>query len=260
MSFWKRALRPLALALRYARHAAYPRASYAAHAEDVAAELLVGPVRRFIDVGANDGFTGSNCLRFALRGARGLCFEPDPENYARLTGLLRFNRRVECIPEALSAAPGELDLRCEGVLSTLVGNEDPSLDALLAGHRSGPTQTVRVKLATLAQHLARHPGFVPAEVLSIDVEGHELAVLQGIDWQATPVPAQLLILETHAHGESGEWRHRDLAAILALLAERGYQPVAESRNNTLWLHASARRAERLTAARAQLADYRWKDA
>src|SRR5438067_2300114 len=68
--------------------------SFAQDGEDLKIKDLIGEVRWFVDVGAHDGISGSNTFYFALRGARGLCFEPVRETFHKLRALYRFDRRV----------------------------------------------------------------------------------------------------------------------------------------------------------------------
>ena len=48
------------------------KSSFAQAGEGLKLEELIGDVRWFVDIGANDGVTGSNTFYFALRGARGI--------------------------------------------------------------------------------------------------------------------------------------------------------------------------------------------
>ena len=89
-------MRPIAienvtLPLRYFREKVRRGVTYAQHEEDLVAREILGCVRRFIDVGANDGRTLSNTFGFALSGASGLCFEPVPEMFQRLRWLYALN-------------------------------------------------------------------------------------------------------------------------------------------------------------------------
>jgi FkbM family methyltransferase len=254
---WRDVLRPVYYWARYFRHRLAPRATYAADREDVAATLLLGPVARFIDVGANDGITLSNTTWFALHGARGLSFEPNAGDFRRVRELYRWNRRVECIAEGLSDASGTKQFRSDGLLSAMTDTEDPGLTKLLAGFTRADAPLLTIKVDKLSAWLDRRPDFVGSDVLSIDVEGHELNVLRGIDWSRHPKPARCFILETHSEGGSGSWRHRDYDAIGALLAGQGYAKVAANQNNTFWIHGAELDAARLAAARARLPEFTW---
>ena len=76
--------------------------SFAQAGEDLTLEELIGDVRWFVDIGANDGVTGSNTFYFALKGARGICFEPVAETYTKLRWLYLLNPRVRTIQCGIS--------------------------------------------------------------------------------------------------------------------------------------------------------------
>ncbi|NQV72724.1 FkbM family methyltransferase, partial [bacterium] len=60
----------------------------------------------FVDVGAHDGITFSNTYFFeSVRGWTGLCIEPNPEVYDRLT----FNRKCQTEQVALGAYEGTVE-------------------------------------------------------------------------------------------------------------------------------------------------------
>ena len=246
------------LPLRYLRHRLIPRATYAADREDVAVQCLLSSVERFIDVGANDGFACSNSFLFAVNGTRGICFEPEPSNFARLSSLLRFKRRVRCISQGLSDREWTVQMSSDGLLSSIDSTDDPGLADLLDEHRTSDAALVEASVSCLAKWLEQFFEFVGRDFISIDVEGHELHVLEGIDWQCTPKPARCLAIETHAVGVEKSWRHRDFDQIQALLDARGYVRVAASANNTFWLHREDVDDVRLREARRRLPGYIWE--
>jgi FkbM family methyltransferase len=250
---------PALLPLRYIRRRLFPRKTYAADYEDMAAWIMLGGVKSFVDVGANDGISGSNTFLFALRGAAGLCFEPDPVNFVQLAGMYRCHRRILCVAEGMSDITGQVMMRCDGLFSTIAVTEDTGLKSLLAGWRSAEASEVKIVVNTMAHWFSCQPAFVGCDVLSIDVEGHELNVLRGIDWTATPKPARCLIVETHAKGAAGSWSHRDLGAISELLAVHGYQKVARSANNTFWLHTDDIVASRFATVKMMFPRYQWNE-
>lgn len=253
----RQALRPAVFAGRYLRHRLRPRTSYADDHEDLAAWLLLDGIRSFIDVGANDGISCSNTALAALRGARGLCFEPNPAAYLRLANFYRLTPRIDCIAQGLSDTAGSVDLRCDGLLSAMTATEDVALTALLADFNQPDAPVIRVPVDRLGVWFDRRQEFQRCDLLSIDVEGHELNVLRGIDWDRLPRPARCVIIETHACGGGRQWRHRDFDAIDALLAQNGYCKLAASRNNTFWLHHEDRADASVAATKLQFSHYTW---
>lgn len=219
--------------------------------------MLLGGIKRFIDVGANNGISCSNTVLAALRGASGLCFEPNPADYARLCGFYCFATRIECIAEGLSDVGGTVEMRCDGLLSAITATEDSALTELLTEFSQRDAPVIKIHVQRLGIWLDRRPQFQRCDLLSVDVEGHELSVLRGVDWKRHPKPARCIIIETHAYAENRRWRHRDFDAIDTLLGQQGYCKLAASRNNTVWLHCEDRLDARIAAAKIRCPDYTW---
>lgn len=166
-----------------------------------------------IDVGANNGLVASNTKHFEDKGWYVLCVEANP----LLAKEGRSNRKLW-----VSSAVGSVDAdRCEfeivGVypyasFSGLHPREAP--DALTPGPwKLAVANTARalVPMVTL-NTLLRHCGFPRLDLLTVDVEGHELHVLQGIDLDVwTP---KIIVAEA--------WDQKSRDAISAYLAKYDY--------------------------------------
>ena len=109
----------------------------------------------------------------------------------------------------------------------------------------------------LSTWVERRPDFKQCDLLSIDVEGHELSVLRGMDWVKHPKPARCLVIETQSRDGTELWLHRDFTAIEQLLAGCHYCKIASNRNNTFWLHHEELNAPRIEAAKMKLPNYTW---
>lgn len=144
--------------------------SYAQHDEDKLVELLLPEgVNTFIDIGANDGVLFSNTYKFAKKGATGLCIEPSRSSYNKLKLNHLFNRRVQSIHGAISNKNGTILLEEDGYESTLskVINEKTQ-------------KSIEVPCYTMKEILSKSPYFREVDLVSIDVEGHEYEVLDGM--------------------------------------------------------------------------------
>ncbi|MFD7729456.1 FkbM family methyltransferase [Kitasatospora phosalacinea] len=138
-------------------------------------EQLCARSRTVVDVGANLGAYA--CLAARAMPADGLlvCYEPAPDNLARLEANLRRNPgrpglavRVE--PHAVGP--------CEG-RTTLQLAADIGLHRVGAGGGAG-TEVRQVALdARLPVLFAEHGGPRPVDVLKIDVEGYDVHALRG---------------------------------------------------------------------------------
>lgn len=167
--------------------------SYAQASQDEWVQSIIGDKGWFVDVGAYDGVESSNTYALEKMGWRGLCIEPNREAFERL----RANRDCLLSGYAISAT-----------------DETLPFDGMSIG--SGPPVDCR----SLA-HLLDVVGAPPViDYLSIDVEGHELAVLAGMDFDRWSV--RLITVE---HNEYLEGPTRKMA-ILDFLTARGFECVA----------------------------------
>jgi len=126
----------------------------------------------FVEIGANDGETFSNCLYFEEeRGWKGLCLEPNPSAFSKLV-----SRRPTAtnLNLAVGSASAELEF-------PIVTDPEESLYASRDKPSAEGTATVRqVDLPTLFEE----HGVREVDLLSIDVEGGEeeiLATLAGTE-------------------------------------------------------------------------------
>ena len=137
----------------------------------------------FVEVGANHPTRENQTWFLEQQGWSGVLVEPNPE----LFKLLREQRpRSRAVQAAVGAQTGEVELLLgrNHVHSTLA----PVLGDPLSGEK------VKVKLRTLDSILAE-AGVTAVDFLSIDVEGMELQVLQGLDLEK--YAPQLILLEEH---------------------------------------------------------------
>ncbi len=120
------------------------------------------------DVGANRGKWTQHALA-ATKEAQIYCFEPLPALYQTLLAN-QFPRRVVCNQFGLSDETGERQMN---LTTTSLYGRRPNPDS---GPASSLTETVR--LSTLDEYCAEQ-GVEQIDLLKLDVEGHELAVLRG---------------------------------------------------------------------------------
>lgn len=145
------------------------------------------PGDTFFDVGANVGYH-SLAVWDVVRPDGGSIhmFEPNPQVRQILERTRHANamwRGVTLAGQALSDAPGVLPLTIYGALGGSATLSPPE-DLHLAEHPweaavSEPT-TVDVELITGDQYCADH-GVTAIDVMKVDVEGHEVQVLHGLD-------------------------------------------------------------------------------
>jgi FkbM family methyltransferase len=179
------------------------------HYSQFGQDMLVGDILFrtrpgiFVDVGALDGRMISNTLYLEQIGWTGLCIEPLPESYEQLTQ----NRSCRCINVAAGRDYGTLDF---------ARHANPGQSGLLETWRdpSVPHEVIQVPVVPLSDLIADLP---VVHYLDIDVEGHELEVLRGINFRQTEF--RIISVET------GENR----GAINDFLDAQGYRPFLDLR-------------------------------
>ena len=149
-----------------------------------------------MDVGANDPVT-SVSQPFENLGWTGLIFEPLPASAEKLRQV-----RKNPVIEAACTSHDMAKLQTAQLYLAGFGGQQSSLDVSAQDALSRTGQTIEVRLTTLNEELAKHT-IEKIDFLAIDVEGHELAVLGGLNLHA--FKPQLVLLEDWARDFS---RHR----------------------------------------------------
>ena len=164
----------------------------------------------YVEVGANDPRERSQTWHLEQQGWTGVLIEPQPD----LAATLRAGRKGKVFAVACSSpakAGQELSLHVAGPLS--------SLDRRSMAPGATPEKVIRVPVRTLDSILEEAGSPAAFDFLSIDVEGHEIEVLQGFDlarWRP-----RLLMIEDHVADLS---KHRYLSAA-------GYRIIRRYENN-----------------------------
>jgi FkbM family methyltransferase len=140
------------------------------------ASLFLAPPCVFWDVGANTGYITRRLVKASRNTATACAFEPNPELFEVLTRNLAPLRSVRLMPCALGAADGEMTL--------FVGEYCVMASASKAWTVSSgtPVSSIREYVVPVrsGDSLIR-AGEAPAPgLLKIDVEGYEMAVLEGL--------------------------------------------------------------------------------
>lgn len=138
----------------------------------------------FVDVGAFDGVHLSNTYALEQLGWTGICIEPSPRAFS----LLAMNRpRSTCIQAAAGSTTGIASLLMDPTM--LLSSLGPEADvrerfetaARARGLSADQFVQVDVEVVTLDEVLRRARRHKPIDLVSIDVEGAEEDVLNGLD-------------------------------------------------------------------------------
>jgi len=186
----------------------------------------------FVEIGAYDGISYSNTSCLAERGWHGLLVEPIPQFAEACRSRYRANDRIEVVESAVGDKEDEIEITVAGSLTTTNG-------ALLAAYRDiewskqsvENTSTIRVQQTTLDALLERRADARSIDVLVIDVEGAEAAVLRGFSlarWK----PRMIIIELVHTHPDLHSVSAGD-AELQRRIEQGGYSVVYKDAINTV---------------------------
>lgn len=234
---------PLFLALRFAlvyalKYLLNPHASinYSQTGEDAMIRSLLDETRPgvYVDVGCHDPIESSNTLSLYLHGWRGVAIDANPELIERFRTTRRRDRAV-CA--AISDEEGERVFHEfeDPLVSTLSREVLPEWESKW---RKRGERVVRARTldSVLNEHLPRGSAI---DLLSVDVEGHDLSVLRSIDLEAWR--PKLIVVEMH---------HLDLQQIAASplaqhLTQRGFRQLGYDSLNGYFVDTRATAGLRL---------------
>lgn len=172
---------------------------YSQAGQDEWVQSIVGDSGFFVDVGAHDGIVHSNTYALEQLGWTGLCIEPNRAAW----NLCRSNRTSPVFQCAVSDG-AESNVPFDGIRVT-------------------PEAGDWVGASTLSELLASDEAAAPPVVdyLSIDVEGHELEVLAGMDFDRWHVRCATIEHNAYCDGPSRK------EAIAAVMLGHGFECFAD---------------------------------
>jgi FkbM family methyltransferase len=166
--------------------------SYAQTGEDEILCFLLPQQRGYyVDIGANDPIKYSNTFQLYLRGWNGITVDANDE-------LIRRHRRVRKNDISVCAAvsDGEHTVLFHRSVSDLVSTIDSAtFDEWKTKWTFHPEQQMEVVTRTLTSILEETCRVDSIDLLCIDVEGHELQVLQGLDFEK--YRPRVIVIEVH---------------------------------------------------------------
>jgi FkbM family methyltransferase len=168
--------------------------SYSQYAEDLIIDHLLAHQSSgsYIDIGANDPDHFNNTKRFYRRGWRGVNVEPNPILFQKLVQVRGKGGDIN-LNIGIGRQKGTMDFHVvrPHALSTFSSAQAEALKG--QGYRVEKTIPVEVwPLSDVLQQHQHHFGR-QIDLLSIDVEGLELEVLDSHDW--TTIRPQLVLIE-----------------------------------------------------------------
>jgi FkbM family methyltransferase len=178
----------------------------------------------FVDIGANDGITGSNSMLLEEKGWKGLLIEPNHKHAEALSK--RTGSKVFFI--AISESPS-VDFHVVDGPKNLHGlSRIQSSDIFREKIEKEGGQIVKLVLPAkrLTVLLDENQVNREFELLSIDTEGHELVVLKTLDFQF--YQPKMIIVEDNSKGSN--------STIDRYLSSKKYRRVSRIGVNEIYVH------------------------
>lgn len=189
----------------------------------------------YVDVGAEDPIEGSVTKHFYERGWRGINIEPVPSFFNKISNDRPLDINLQCVASDRDNQTLQLCIAEGTGLSTL---ETDRQQALQQAYNIHAIEVQCQRLTTILDGNAKQR----IDFLKIDVEGHELSVLRGLDLKK--YHPRVILIETtlpliHPGGRVDMTTRPatapDYNAINQLITAAGYQNVYFDGLNTWWI-------------------------
>jgi FkbM family methyltransferase len=171
---------------------------------------LVRPGEIVCDVGANVGDTALQISSYVGSSGHIYCFEPVPLLQTCLTENLKANHvsHVTLIPKALS--------NCSGQLTMTVETTHPGRSRIAREDKTNSVhENIEVEVTTFDSWL-KDSDISEVAVCKLDVEGHELEVLEGMENALNAAQIGSVVFERHKHCDATD-------PVLELLRNHNYR-------------------------------------
>jgi FkbM family methyltransferase len=188
------------------------------------------PTGFFIEIGANDGEKGSNCRALSLLGWSGVAVEACPRTYPFLRELYRENDKVEAIHAAVTTYDGCIDFYSDTVIlkSALNSLHVDFIDQVKRDNPSYNFVKVSVPAITVESIWKKHNS-INIDFLCIDAEGHDLQILESIDFQK--IKPTMMMIETNKIIDGKPVVER----IVNILKENRYKLYKQFSGESIWV-------------------------
>ncbi|MBS1497272.1 MAG: FkbM family methyltransferase [Bacteroidetes bacterium] len=205
------------------------RASFAQVGEDSILYFLFNSVGinkiSYLDIGANSPVVGNNTYAFYLSGSRGVCIEPDPTLFKKLKSV---RKKDTCLNMGIGF--NEESAADFYIFKTTGWNTFSKEEAEL--RRASGAQyekVIQVPLKNINTIIPQYFTTAP-DLISIDVEGLDLDILQSLDFgKFSP---KVLLVETLRFGATDKAEKQQ--AIIDLILSKGYFIYADTYVNTIF--------------------------
>ena len=206
--------------------------SYSQTGEDIIIDFLLGAKKikdfTYLDIGANDPVKINNTYKFYEAGYRGVCIEPDPTVYAKLS---KKRPKDTCLNIGLAgkaAGNAEFFIMNQAGLNTFSKEEATALEK---NNQGKIMKVIQVPLRTVEEVIDEHFGGKAPVFVNIDVEGLDEEILQNFPFHKYR-PA-IFCVETVNYTDDASSEKRQ--EIFNVMTANGYKPFADTYLNTIFI-------------------------
>ena len=211
----------------------FAKVSFAQQGEDLVLDSLFWQLGlrtpTYLDIGAYEPVRSNNTYLFYTRGRRGVLVEPNPD----LTAKLRRDRPGDTtLPVGVGVTDdphADFYLMANPELHTF---DKDQAERLQREGMSAIRGVIKMPLVSINQMIADHFGGAAPDLLSIDIEGMDYAVLKTLDFarfRPKVVCAETLITNARRHNPD----------TLALMTSHGYEVRSMTLPNTIFVDRTA---------------------
>jgi FkbM family methyltransferase len=178
----------------------------------------------YLDIGAHNPIVFNNTYYFYRRGGSGVCIESQPELFRRLR---QVRKRDICLNIGLGSSKVKLSnfyVVQPDTLSTF--SKDVAEEYVSFGYRI--EKVIQIPLFPINQIFADHFVDRTPNIISLDTEGNELDVLNGLNFSVYRPEVFCVETLTHVGGNK-------ITSIIDLLEQNGYFVYADTYINTIFV-------------------------
>jgi FkbM family methyltransferase len=170
--------------------------------EKLILDYFNGYIGTFLEIGANDGQTLSNCHEVALQGWGGVCVEPSIQVFPKLKKLYAKNKKIQCLQLAIGNEDKTVKFYESGNLlsgsdAALVSSVD--FEETKRWRRNVSFVTTEAQMVTFETFMQKSK-YNKFDLISIDAEGFDFAILSQID--LTQIGCKMLVVEWNGKDKS----------------------------------------------------------
>ncbi len=198
-------------------------------------DLLIKSASRFLeitdptylDIGANHPIYLSNTFLFYLAGSRGVCIEPNPS----LASFFQKKRPRDTVLQ-IAIAPTNgittLHIVSDNALSTTAKTQAAHFKQ---SSKHSVVQEIKVPAKTMADIIDEYFPAKDPDIISLDIEGMDLQVLESFDFHRSRPPIFCVETLTYDEAKNG----KKITQIIDLMVSRDYFVFADTFLNTIFV-------------------------